>query len=74
MKVEIKEELKQEELKYPCIKECKDSEGYTIVLFYKENEGTCLYSTDEGNDLGHYSINWTEEIFTIFNGEITLKN
>jgi hypothetical protein len=74
MKSFLKPHVKQEELKYPCLKESNNLEGQTIVLFTDYDSGICVHTTAPQNYVGMYSEDWMEEIFFPFNGEVIIKN
>jgi hypothetical protein len=72
MKVEIKEKKVKALLKYPYIG--IELESKNIVLFSEPNKGVCLDSGDTKNTMAEYAANWAEDMFTPFNGTITLSN
>ena len=62
-------------LEYPVLKifNHKESGNVVVVLFREEKEGTCLYNKINPECIGRHS-DYAEDVFTIFNGEIILKN
>jgi hypothetical protein len=70
IEVIIKENKKDEEISYPCIKK---SENGNIVLFTRPKKGTILNSESGFYPIGYYGKDWAEEVFKDFLGEICLS-
>ena len=70
MKSVINEANQAPKSEYPCLKISNDG---TIVLFTNKRMGVVLYE-GERTTKGEYGIFWAEELFTPFNGTITLFN
>lgn len=66
--------------KYPYlgVSTYENSNNEFIVLFSGKDEGTVVYSDDNGVNSkytpGEYSDSWIEAIFKEYSGEITLRN
>lgn len=71
MKVEVKETGKKKEKDFPKL--MANEEG-TVVLFTSSGKGICLVAKYEDEYVGEYSIKWNKNIFTDFEGSITLSN
>lgn len=71
MKIEIKEESKLGEVKYPCLMKAKHDD--TIILFTDEKVGVVVNGS-EYNHVGEYSEKWGMPLFIPFKGSITLSN
>ena len=77
MKSIVKEEnvpvLKRD---YPYLgKYVNQNQEGCIVLFMEKRAGTVVGITGKKNwHIGHFSASWLENEFTVFNGEIFLKN
>lgn len=72
MKVEVKENETEKELKFPCLM-VRDSEDKYIVLFSKCGCGTVI-SKSNNHEIGDYYHTWLMSSFKPFNGTITLSN
>lgn len=57
---------------YPLLMKHNSSE--LIVLFTEENKGVVVCEGDTGDSLGYYYDEWNQSAFSIFNGEIKLRN
>lgn len=68
--------IKQSEVQqeYPCLKELKNELVHSVVLFLENNEGVCVYNTGDLFKVGHFTRVWAEDKFSVFNGEVTIKN
>ena len=71
MKSVVVETRVKRELDYPCLMKAK-SNGF-IVLFTNVNTGVIIDGKNIWS-IGHYSKNWPEGLFEVFEGSITLSN
>lgn len=47
----------------------------TVVLMYdKTGKGVVVYTKDDRNYIGEYSIDWDIQVFKYFHGTLTLSN
>ena len=74
MKSDIKENVKKDTTKYPCLKHVKNEWGMCVVLFTANNTGVVVYTTMKYWYVGEYREDWIEPNFTLFDGTITLSN
>ena len=78
MKSKIKEAVKSNEVKYPCLKKwtyALDPEHYMITLFLSKGCGVTVFKSEKSNaDLFLYENSYDEDEFEVFNGEVTLSN
>jgi hypothetical protein len=74
MKSDVKENVKKDTTKYPCLKQAVNNHGVCIVLFTEKGKGFVVYAANENCYLGEYASNWAESNFTLFDGTITLSN
>ena len=72
MKVTINEKPTQENAEYPCLKAIEGTR--TVVLFTAKCKGTVIAEDKTNYGLGYHSHGWAEQVFTPFNGSITLEN
>jgi hypothetical protein len=69
--------IKQSEVQqeYPCLKEIKNNTFHSVVLFIAKDEGMCVYTNNTKEyEVGHFTRIWAEDKFSVFNGEVTIKN
>jgi len=78
MKTIMKENETMSMRKYPCLGRFKNKDRDYIVLFSEERIGMIVHVNYMDHNAypipGYYTSCWAESEFTIFTGEITLKN
>ena len=74
MKSTKKDEVLEEEIKFPQLMISNSNHGL-VVLMLEDKNGVVVH-TDEGNEhkLGYISESWTMEVFETYNGEVSIKN
>jgi hypothetical protein len=68
--------IKQSEVQqeYPCLKQLITETQHIVVLFIAKDEGVCVYDSNKIHEVGHFTRVWAEDKFSVFNGEVTIKN
>jgi hypothetical protein len=74
VKSDIKENVKKDATKYPCLKQVRTDFGKCVILFTENNKGFVVYTSGNNWHIGEYASNWAESDFTLFDGTITLAN
>ena len=74
MKVTISETNETKQRNYPYYGIAKNRVETTVVLFDRENEGTCIHTTLLKTKVGDYFEHWIESDFVPFIGSINISN
>jgi len=72
MKVEVNETPVEQKSEYPCLKVSKNTGN--IVLFIGVKTGIVVSAHNDMWEIGEYSYDFAEHLFTPFTGSITLSN
>lgn len=75
MKIEINEQSKQAEVKYPCLMQRNNINARNQIVFFEcESIGMVVASEEPTQPIGHHREDWLMNTFHPFKGSITLSN